>query len=383
MKIKQIVHSTIGTFGYTITKKLERRSVPSGYIKFDFVIFSGGRTGSKATQNFLNSRNKIFIPSRKELDIAMRNGPEGLIEFTKKYSPIIRELKKTEVKIGLVVHDHILALREDILEAFAKISKSAIFIVRNPNEVVTSTKRHLMYYSVSPIAYKLFDPNLSRSMISTSDFSPKVKKVYKNILSCQLSSLHYLHYAEKISNHFKKFSIFEYEKIFKKNGFKDLLDFIGCSDNGKDNLPLSTNGSHERYFRYCPFDLVLPTGSVIRVRFHPGLNFSNSIDEHHWVGLQSYLTTEIPYLGFKSFIILVRGSDFIRMTNEERFLLQKHCIEIYGNVFCDTLKRISSEAVSVDLVITKMLKSDFDDGLGYEHLLKFENTNMHFYEDYL
>ena len=380
--IKNYVQSIFNKAGYIIRKKPRRVQLKTKVTKFDFVIFSGGRTGSKALQFFLNQHPQIYIISRKELDFALKSKGNGIKDLINSFSGTLNILQNINIKCGIVIHNHIDSLKPETISALSAICKKGIFVVRNPMDVIQSCKRHLFYYSINPIAYKLFEFGHRNKPLCLSDYSENIITAYKKNFAKHLSSLSYLEHAENIKKKFSNLITFKFEDIIKPNGFEKLIKFVGCDIKHKVDLSYKVNNSIERYLRHNQFNLTLPSGAILKCRLGTTKDTIYHTDDENWMTLNFKFKNAHKMFNSNSFFLSVYLNDYLALSKNEILFLHKYMGKLFDNLIQEKLASLSKGISHVETLINKLISRNITEDLEKKILSLYEKDYMSFYRKY-
>lgn len=380
--IKDNIQTIFNKIGYQLLKKTRRVQLKTKITKFDFIIFSGGRTGSKALQFFLNQHPQIYIISRRELDFAMQSKGNGIKDLIYNFSSTLNKLKNMNIKCGIVIHNHIDALKPEMISTLSTICEKAIFIVRNPMDVMQSSKRHLLYYSIKPSAYKLFEFGYRDTPLSLSDYSENIITVYKKNFVKELSSLSYFYHAENIRKKFSNLITFKFEDITKTQGFEKLIKFIGCDSNYNVDLGYRVNGSINRYLRHNHFDVILPSGIILKCRLETTSNTIFNTDDNYWITLPHKFKNTHDIFNSNNFFLSVYANDYLALNKNEILLLHKYTEKLFSNLIGEKITKFLKSISHVEILINKLIYRNITGDLEKKILSLYEKDFKLFYKKY-
>jgi len=380
--IKSKIQSVFNKLGYKIIKKPLENKLKIENSKFDFVIFSSGRVGSKALQYFLNQHPQIYIISRKEIDFSMKEGPKGIKNLVDRFSITINKLKLFNIKSGIVIHNAIDALKPEIITALSKISEKSIYIVRNPIDLAKSLNRHMLYDLTDTPAYKLYEFGYRESPLSIDHFSKELIMKYKKRLCKSYSSLTYFRHAKNIKKSFLNFKTFKYEEVYTSLGFKNLIKFIECDTNYKIDYNEKVNASINRYLRYNKFKMTLPTGPILQCRLETSLNTIYNTDDGHWITLPVKFKNIHEIFNCDNFYLSIYKNDYLILSRNEILILYKYSDYLFKDLIEEVITKLLKGISNVESIINLLINQGIANDIEKKKLTLYEEDFKLFYKNY-
>lgn len=363
--MKKLLKILLSSIGFELKREISPyktfKKEKKQNIKFDFIIFGTGRTGSKAIQSYLNIHEQIYTISRKELDKAIYHKKNGLLHLRDDYENKLIWLKENNIKSVLVVHQFIGIYTKEKISQISKICENAILITRNPYDVINSCYNHLWYYSLNPIAYDIkgWDFNNKDFKINNNRFNSKTYKFHKNSMKQQVAIMNYFYITKMLQKYFKITHVLDFEITKSANGIQSLFSLIGVDSFYHESFNESQNGHLERYFRLNRFEFLFFNIFKLTCRFDIRSNPISSNDEKEWVPIMKF---DIDYkikqkIKVENVWLMCPSDELSQVKLEDRNLLKDKYLD--KNLFKDLFVEMIEKIFEIENMMAKIIKKEF------------------------